>query len=481
MEQQQTWLNEKMVPSLNSFITLRPERFGALLFNPYLGYEEELDPIDAYVVGLCNGHNTLGQIQVALGRRFGLSNRKITKRISQVLDRMTQCFAVVLKQGEQIGRIRLPDIPVFPEDGPYYCAPKSVIWDVTYVCNLACPHCLTSSGKKTAELNTKQAMSLIDELAKHKVLLLSLSGGEPFLRPDIVELLTHIASTNMRIDIATNGFELYEHIVRSVRDLPIFQVQVSIDGIGEQHDQFRGRKGAFERACRTVRQLREDGIAVSLSTTVTKENLDSLDRIINLAVELGCSGYKAIPFIPAGRGQNNALRLKLDSEGYHRLCRTMRDRRQSLKGQLNISTEASFDFLLGPHPQSSTANGSMGCSAGYDTLSIGADGTAYPCPFLHDFSLGNLLERPLRWIWRKSPMLKSLRTITKQDLSEPCRSCTYAPLQCRGGCRAAAYHEYGDLYAADPTCFMLPTQESVTEMTRSRQSSSSGPLAWAKP
>ncbi len=445
---------ERIIPFLFSFIILRQERFGALVFNHYLGMEEELDPIEAYIVGLCNGCNSCRQIEITVQRYFSLSPLQSRKRIEDTMKKLLPLCALGFVKGDE-DRPRLPDMAVFPDDAPYLSSPKNVIWDVTYACNLCCPHCLTNSGIPCEnELDTKGALLIIDRLAEAKVFSLSLSGGEPLLRPDILTLLRHASNTNMRVEILTNGLVLPESMLEEIRDLPIFQVQVSIDGIGEQHDRFRGRKGAFDAACRTINRLQQEGIAVSISTTATHENVGTIDRIIDLALKLKCKGFKAIPFLSAGRGRKNTTRLKLSTEEHFRLCENLNKRKKQLQSQLTISTETTFSFLLERPPVEICSDGSMGCEAGNDILSIGADGTAYPCPFLHDFPLGSLVERPLKHLWEEAPILRILRNLQKQDLEEPCKNCRYSPHMCKGGCRAASYLEYADLRAADPNCFI---------------------------
>lgn len=447
-------------PYLFSFSRLRPERFGALLFNPYLGIEEELDPIESFIASLCNGYNSCQQVESITKQHFGLHTHECRQYISQTVRKLLNAYLLGFRNSGQVDSPRLPKTHNFEAYEPYLSAPKNVIWDVTYACNLNCAHCLTSSGKAWKnELTTEEAMALIDSLEEAQVLYLSLSGGEPFLRHDILTLLHHMATTNMRVDIATNGVWMPDNILHSLRDLPIFQIQVSIDGIDQQHDRFRGLPGAFQATCNTVKRLQAEKIAVSVSTTVTSENVGDLDRIIDLTMKLGCSGFKAIPFLPAGRGRENVKRLQLNREGYQRFTETLVRRRRELEGKLHISTETCFSFLLESPPENSYANGPMGCSAGYDTLSIGADGTVYPCPFLHDFPLGNLMQQSLREIWQKAPVLERLRTLQKQDMNEPCKSCPYAPLICRGGCRAAAFFESGDLCSSDPTCFRQECNE----------------------
>jgi radical SAM protein with 4Fe4S-binding SPASM domain len=445
---------ESLFPALLPFITLRQERFGALLFNPYLGMEVELDPLEAYFVGLCNDHNSCRQVEAEVQSHFGLTSEENNRRISDAASKLSRAFALRFHKGEESDRLSRPGRAEFSEDGPPLSAPKSVVWDVTYLCNLKCTHCLTNSGIPcNSELDTKGALHLIDRLADAKVLTLALSGGEPFMRPDIFELLNYISNTNMRMNIATNGLVMTDDMLHDIENLPVFEVQVSIDGIGEEHDIFRGQRGAFDAACQTISLLREVGIAVNISTTATSENLDSLVKIMDLALSMGCNGFKAIPFIPAGRGKANADRLKLDLPGHLRLCQTLVEKNRELRGRLSVSTDTCLSFLLGPEPIELLKNGHMGCSAGHDTLSIGADGTAYPCPFLHDFPLGNLIETPLKYIWEDSSILRTLRTLQKKDIGEPCKSCRYSPLVCMGGCRASAYLHYGDLNSPDPMCF----------------------------
>jgi radical SAM protein with 4Fe4S-binding SPASM domain len=130
------------------------------------------------------------------------------------------------------------------------------------------------------------------------------------------------------------------------------------------------------------------------------------------------------------------------------------ERGKELKGRLAISTDMCFPFLFSNAAGDGRSEGSMGCSAGYDTLCIGADGMAYPCHLLHDIPLGNVLDTGLKSIWNGSAALNDMRLVRKEDMSGACQECRFAPGACRGGCRAAAYLEYGDLREKDPTCFV---------------------------
>lgn len=162
---------------------------------------------------------------------FGLTAEAAARKWDETLAKLNGASAVQFIE-KTPSRTSPPPKPVPAIGVPPLTAPKTVIWDVTYACNLTCPHCLTDSGRKgRRELDTKDAFRLIDVLAAAKVLYLSLTGGEPFMRSDLLELLAHLADTGMRVDVATNGFHVSPKIIKGLRRLPVFQIQVSIDGI----------------------------------------------------------------------------------------------------------------------------------------------------------------------------------------------------------------------------------------------------------
>jgi radical SAM protein with 4Fe4S-binding SPASM domain len=446
--------NDHILPFLPSCFVLRPERFGAIFYNPFFGYEVELDPVEAFAMRMCDGRNSCRQVEQAVTDRFGLPPELSRSRIVQAVDRVSRMGGVLLQDGDEPVLPHIPDTVYFPEHGPILSAPKNVIWDLTYQCQLRCVHCLTSSGeRRRGELDTKSAIKLIQTMAEAKVFCLSFSGGEPFLREDLVDLIHAGAQTNMRVDLATNGVGIPAEKIRALRDLPVFQVQISIDGPEEIHDRLRGRKGAFAAARQSVASFREEGIAVGLNTTVSKANLGALDALIDLALAWGCTGYKAIPFLPAGRGQQSAAWLEMDPSEHLRFARTIVARQRELAGRLSVTAEATFPFLLDTVPSTLHSRRMMGCSAGYDTLSVGADGTAYPCPFLHDFPLGHVLNQPVRELWGGASELVRLRGLSREDFHGSCRECEFAGSLCGGGCRASAYLHSGDLLGADPGCF----------------------------
>jgi radical SAM protein with 4Fe4S-binding SPASM domain len=274
------------------------------------------------------------------------------------------------------------------------------------------------------------------------------------LRPDILTLLEKISETPMRVELSTNAVKIPEAFFERLDELKLFNVQVSLDGVGSRHDQFRGLDGAFAAASRSIERLREAGLEVSISTTATAVNLDQIPEIIAFARSMGCHSYKAIAFLPAGRGRENQ-RLKLKPEQQLELCRILMKKREEMKGLMEVSLGTTRAYLLEPRSRVlpvAAPDEKVTCSAGNDILNIGADGTLYPCPFLRDFPLGHALKDSIQAIWIHSPVLNRLRDFKVRNLPPTCRGCDSLGL-CRGGCRAAAFLEHGDLNGMDPSCF----------------------------
>ena len=234
-------------PALFSFITLRNESSGGILFNPFLSLELELDETETLIAGMFTGHYTLEAINAKCCKLFTLDKESGMRKVESTIEKLNRVNAFRFVPKKTTAPARPKQSVSVTGSSAYFSAPKNIIWDITYECNLKCPHCLTASGRKqSTELDTREALLLIDKLAEAKVLTLSLTGGEPFMRKDILQLLEHLATTGIRVDIASNGFHVPHSIIKALRNLPVFQIQVSIDGIGEEHDRFRGRKNAFK-------------------------------------------------------------------------------------------------------------------------------------------------------------------------------------------------------------------------------------------
>lgn len=456
-------MDESSVPIIRSLITLRKEYFGGLIFNSYLPPEIRLDRIRFKIATLCDGGHTLGEIKNIIGNDLNHTKDYTDELVDHSINIFNKCFAVFwLKEKLENPKINryLEGEKSHIKEKRQLSAPLFVIWEVTSACNLRCKHCLSRSGKPNSnELNTKEAKKLIDSLEKMKVLYINISGGEPLLRPDIFELLGYASKKKLAIDLLTNGALITKDIIERLEDTNIFHLQVSLDGIGKTHDQFRGISGSYERSIKAIELLRDADYGVSISSAVTKQNIKEIPKIIDLAVDLGANLYKTTLFMPTGRGKDNAGKYELTSQEVKEFASMLDEKKKEIGDKITISNEEIYPWLMensnkkGSNSFKSEDSSKIGCTAGNSSFYITADGKVTPCPFLRDFIAGDVRENNLKQIWDNSSTFDIFRNIKQGDLKGKCSNCDYLGIDCYGGCRAAAFAHSGDIYAEDPLCW----------------------------
>ncbi len=317
-------------------------------------------------------------------------------------------------------------------------APVNVTWEVTYACNLSCVHCLSDSGRKReGELSTAQALQAIDQLAAQKVFQFNIGGGEPFMRPDFLDLMDHAHDKGIVTCISTNGTLIDEQIARRL-DHPLVYIQVSLDGAGEQsNDAIRGR-GSFKKVMNALAHLRNRNIEVSINCVLTRRSFPELDQLVSLAASFGAK-LRVSRFRPSGRGKQSWSQLNVQRE-------QMTDFSKWLSGHLAVSTGDSFFSVTTEERRSLGLNMCGACKL---TCCLSPQGWLYPCAFLQEpeFYAGKLPEEDFATIWETSAVFDSFRKLEIKS----CESCHRFDL-CHGGCPAIAYHTQRKLGLPDPGC-----------------------------
>jgi mycofactocin radical SAM maturase len=317
-------------------------------------------------------------------------------------------------------------------------APVNVTWEVTYACNLSCIHCLSDAGKKRkGELTTDQCIQVIDALSAMKVFQFNIGGGEPFMRPDFLDLMDYAHEKGMVTCISTNGTLIDDNVARRL-DHPLVYIQVSLDGATpESNDVIRGQ-GSFEKVIAALECLRKRNIELSVNTVLTRRNFCELDQMASLAAEYGAK-LRVSRFRPSGRGKASWSQLNLDKT-------RMLAFSDWLGRHLDVSTGDSF-FSISTEER--RALGLNMCGACKLTCCISPEGNVYPCAFLQDpeFLAGWLPEDSFADIWHHAPVFQSFRQLEIKS----CESCTRFEL-CHGGCPAIAYHTQRKLGVPDPGC-----------------------------
>jgi len=345
--------------------------------------------------------------------------------------------------------------------------PRSLLlqWHVTERCNLRCAHCYQDSNG-CDELSYDELLQILHQFRE---LLkawrgrtpdrrvgghITLTGGEPFVRYDFVELLEELYRRQKEFSYAilTNGTLIDDSLARWLgKHKPAF-VQVSIEGDRATHDRIRGA-GSYDAADDALRRLRRRGVRTLISFTAHRQNYREFPAVAQLGREIGVSRVWADRLIPTGAGV--ALREQMltpsELQEFLRIMRAEQSvpQRRWRKGT-EIAMRRALQFLVaGGRPYH--------CTAGDSLLTVQPNGDLYPCRRM-PVRIGNLLEQPLSELYYGSELLRNLRDRTR--VSHGCESCIFRR-DCRGGLKCLSHAVYADPFVADPGCW----RASVTART----------------
>ena len=345
-----------------------------------------------------------------------------------------------------------------------------LVWNITRRCNLHCIHCYSESKDKDypGELTYDQACDVVDDLAEFDVPVVMFSGGEPLMRPDILDLIRYTHGKGLRPVLSTNGTLITPDMASSLVDAGLGYVGISIDGMQAVNDRFRGKKGAFQEALEGIRNSRAVGLRVSLRFTLTRYNVNNLDAIFNLMEQEDVPRLCIYHLAYAGRA-NKLLSFDLSHEETREAMdkvfrRTMDFHRRGVdKEVLTVDNHADAVYLLqwamrnAPDRADEVRtllkrNG--GNSSGKGIACIDNVGDVHPDQFWRTQTLGNVLERPFSEIWQDEgvDLLHKLRN-RRELLKGRCADCGYINL-CNGNLRVRAESATGDMWAEDPACYL---------------------------
>jgi mycofactocin biosynthetic radical S-adenosylmethionine protein MftC len=324
-------------------------------------------------------------------------------------------------------------------------APICLTWELTYACNLACVHCLSSSGRRDPnELTTDECMAVVDELQRMQVFYVNIGGGEPTVRRDFWELVDYATAHQVGVKFSTNGSRITPAVAARLAASDYVDVQVSLDGATpEVNDRVRG-PGSFATAVRAMEHLAAAGFrGFKLSVVVTRENAGQLDAFKAIADRHGAQ-LRLTRLRPSGRG----------ADVWHELHPTADQQRQVYEWLLErgeeVLTGDSF-FHLSAFGQ--RLPGLNLCGAGRVVCLIDPVGDVYACPFaIHEAFLAGNVREPggFTRVWRESELFLELRSPQEPG---PCGGCTFYD-SCRGGCMAAKFFTGLPLAGPDPECVL---------------------------
>ena len=355
-----------------------------------------------------------------------------------------------------------------------FARPYVVSWNLTYRCNLACEHCYLDAGgtplvgtenfSDRTELGTEECFRVIDEITRFAPECLTiLTGGEPLLRRDILEIVRRAAERGLWVVVGTNGVRVTENVARRLAEAGARGLSLSLDALDpDSHDRFRKVRGAWRNTVEGADILNRTGLPFIVQTTAGSHNLGELEAIADFAYDrLAAKVWNLYFLVPTGRGQfvSDITPAQYD-EVLASLYRIQRkyDRRMLVNAKCaphyikTVLENASTDPAPEDGPRIRTySGGAGGCPAGTHYMGIRPNGDVTPCPYLPVFA-GNLRKSSLTDLWSSSALFADIRR--RSALGGRCGACEMNT-EC-GGCRARAYGMTGDLMAEDPLCTHTP-------------------------
>ncbi len=344
-----------------------------------------------------------------------------------------------------------------------------VVFNCTQRCNLSCMHCYASCQHQQSnpnELTTSEAKALIDDLAQFGVPVILFSGGEPIMRPDLIELLEYAVSQKMRAVISTNGTLITPELAQKFKEIGLSYVGISLDGLPEEHNILRRSPDAFERAIQGIRNCLNAGVKVGVRLTIQKMNAHHIPQIFEIIRDEKIPRACFYHFVNCGNGADETD-LLLSHQETREAVNLIIDETQKLhelghKAEI-LTVDNHCDAILlyqrmcaENNPNASKVlellkmNG--GNSSGQGLGCISWDGTVYPDQFWRTRPVGNIREQKFSDLWcdTNNTFLASLKN-KKANVKGRCKTCKYLEI-CGGNLRARA-DGAGDVWGDDPACY----------------------------
>lgn len=303
-------------------------------------------------------------------------------------------------------------------------SPKSMSWDITNKCNLRCKHCFNSSGDGekydfSQELSDEECILLAKQIAELKPQQICICGGETLLRSVVFEVVKILADAGICVNMVSNGLLMSDAIAMRLKDAGISDIQISVDGLGGQHDAFRNKEGAFKAAIHAIECIKRAGINAIVSMVPNRSNVFTFSVYVDYMYKLGVRSIRMMPFLPMGRGKIEGNNLLLDSKETFEFVYQLEDLQERYKGmRIEWGDPLEHLFLVRTSRRSYPV-----------VVSIASNGDIYVTPYLpicvgnvRKYSIKEYWDAGLNKIWRNPEINEMIRNInTIYDLEKDVR------------------------------------------------------------
>jgi heme d1 biosynthesis radical SAM protein NirJ len=354
-----------------------------------------------------------------------------------------------------------------------------VIWNLVRRCNLKCKHCYSISGDVDfpGELTRDEVFTVMDDLKAFGVPVLILSGGEPLIRPDIYDISARAKAMGFYVGLSTNGTLIDEAAADRIAAIGYDYVGISLDGIGEVHDRFRGMAGSFDASLAAVRRLKLRAVKIGLRFTMTMDNAQNLEPLLDLAEAEDVDKIYLSHLVYAGRGNKNRgddahwdiTRHAMDAL----IARAWADvengvSREYVTGNNDADAVYLLQWARREHPDKVAHLAALlrrwgGNSSGVNIANIDNLGQVHPDTFWWHYTLGNVKERRFSDIWTdlSDPVMAGLKA-RPRAIKGRCGACVHKDI-CGGNTRVRALQLTGDPWAEDPACYLSDEEIGIED------------------
>ena len=406
-------LDRAVVPARLSLIYRSGHTMG---YNPKLNTWERLPADTAELIRWLRAGRGRDALAAHLMRRFGYEAGHARARIQEIIQWCILRRLLYLDGEPAIPALTLPENPL-----------SAVYWICTQACNLRCSYCYQDADvARKHELSTAEAKQLVDQAVEVGASTFVFTGGEPFVRRDLLEIARYSRDRGLRTNVITNGHYITKKTIGEVASI-FHQITVSLDHmIPEHHDEVRG-KGSWKHAVNASELILAAGVSLDVNSTLSRLGLKDVGELLRLGERFRIGRQRIVPQFPMGRGGNNR-RTELTPDEVLNLGDTLNAAKQALAedGHVPASLEGNY---------STKRMRRNHCGAGLSEISVDPEGWVYPCRLLQYPNLkgDNIRTRSLREIYADSVPLREARARRAETL-QPCRTCIIRE-HCGGGCR----------------------------------------------
>jgi len=417
-----------------------------IYFDPYNWVWVRVNESGRLLLELFRKYMTVPEVVDNIKEKFGLAHDQAEAGVNSFVESVVSAGFLHHNDYKERDRSIFPRVD-FPND---------IYLHMTNNCNLKCPYCYNKTDRETKiqlekigmvapTMNTEEYKGLIGRIIDCGVKRILFTGGEPLMRPDVLELIEFARSKSdtVVLEMLTNAILITDEVAEKLVTY-MNNVTISLDGHEKHmHDYYRG-KNTFEPTVRGIRRLvakkKEMGSArpyVCIVPALTERNILNMKEIFEYSLDdLGANGLAPIIFQAGDHQEVNLTQipaLNVYLEAMDRTSEYMISRAERLGKPVNGSAAP-----IGPRNH---------CGVGHGEISVDPGGFVYPCQSLHfdEFVCGNVREYDIKHIFDESPVMNKMRSTTV-DVISVCSHCDLRYL-CNAGCRATAYNVYRELDA----------------------------------